>query len=73
VAKHHEACLSSGSAPHSGQRRLAVATDRFKLRASSKRRWRPFFTETTPCPTQRQHPQDSELTEVTTDHQSWTV
>ena len=43
-AMHHEACSSSGSAPHSGQRLLAVATERFRLRASSKRRCRPFFT-----------------------------
>ncbi len=43
-AMHHDACSSSGSAPHSGQRSLAVATERFRLRASSKRRCRPFFT-----------------------------
>ncbi len=43
-AMHHDACSSSGSAPHSAQRSGAVATDRFRLRASSKRRCRPFFT-----------------------------
>ena len=43
-AIHHEACSSSGSAPHSGHRLPAVATERFRLRASSKRRCRPFFT-----------------------------
>jgi len=56
VAKHHDACLSSGSAPHSGQLRFAVVTERFRLRASSKRRCRPFFTETTPCPRPRRYP-----------------
>ena len=47
-AKHHEAWTSSGSAPHSTHRAVDSVADRFKLRASSNRRWRPFFTRT-PC------------------------
>ena len=49
-ARHHEAWTSSGSAPHSTHRPVDSLEDRFRLRASSKRRWRPFFTRT-PCHT----------------------
>ena len=49
-AMHHEACTSSGSAPHSTHLPVDSVEDRFRLRASSKRRWRPFFTRT-PCHT----------------------
>jgi hypothetical protein len=47
MAKHHEACSLPGSAPHSGQGSTsasAALTARFRSRASSKRRCRPFFT-----------------------------
>ena len=49
-ARHHDAWTSSGSAPHSAHRPVDSVDDRFRLRASSKRRWRPFFTRT-PCHT----------------------
>ena len=49
-AMHHDAWTSSGSAPHSAHRPVDSVEDRFRLRASSKRRWRPFFTRT-PCHT----------------------
>ena len=38
LASHHEACSSSGPAPHSGQRRLPPSTALFRLRASSNLR-----------------------------------
>ena len=49
-ARHQDAWTSSGSAPHSAHRPVDSVDDRFRLRASSKRRWRPFFTRT-PCHT----------------------